>query len=410
MKLSYVIVTHNRRATLLRTLAILHAATPLPSEQWECLVVDQGSTDGTAEGVGRSFPGARLIRLRQGEAPAARNHGIFAARGRFLVLLDDDTHPVDDAVVRSIDHLEAERSTAGVVGRCELPDGSHEAGDLPTVMCWGAACLRRSVFDDIGGFDAALARGGGDEDLSFRVWEQGWRIERFEDIVYRRDPATPRRATARDHRMALRNRLILCERYFPQPLRRYYREDWTQRGAALAEHARFAGAARLARIEARAWACREAIAGRQLLNMATLDIMLHLSEQQQLVRDWARDHRVRRVLVADFGPNLFATALACRAAQLKIIAIADNHPAFDGLNYRGVPIASDDALAHHHPDGIVLSTINPGQIERRVSQLRDRFSVPVLRLWRPALMPGAGGLETPPLRRLEPAASRQAAG
>lgn len=385
MKLSYVIVTHNRREPLLRTLGILFDTTPITD--WECFVVDNASTDGTADAVRSQFPSVQIIRRRRNEGVAARNHGIFAAAGEYVVLLDDDSYPLGDAVPRSIEHMEIHGDVAAVVGRCDLPSGMHEACALPGVMLSGAACVRRSVFEEVGGFRPEFFRKAGEYDVSFRIWEAGFRIERFEDIVYRHDKVAAGRSAALAHRMDLRNNLILCERYFPSPLRQHYRTDWAQRYAAIAMYDGHARAARRARLEARGWALREMFTGRQTLSMATLDQVLHLSEQQQLVRDWADRVGVRRVLIADYGKNLFATVLACRAANLKVLAVADNAPAFAKLNYRGIPIASDAALMHHHADGIVISTINPAQIDRRVSTLRDRFEVPVLRLWRPALMP-----------------------
>ncbi len=410
MSFSYVIVTHNRRQPLLRTLGILHETTPSNAGAWECLVVDNGSTDGTAEAVAAHFPGVQFLRRRRNEGVAARNHGIFAATGRYVVLLDDDSYPTGDAVARSVEYLDANAEVAAVVGRCDLPSGASEACALPAVMLSGAVCARRAAFDEVGGFRHEFFRKAGEYDVSFRMWEAGYRIDRFEDIVYRHDKVATGRSAALAHRMDLRNNLILCERYFPSPLRQHYRADWTQRYTAVAGHDGYAAAARRARLEARWWAAREALRGRQTLSMATLDHVLHLSEQQQLVRDWARRHGIRRVIVADFGKNLFATVLACRTAELRVLAVADDAPAFAGTNYRGIPIAPDDALTHHHADGIVISTINPAQIDRRVSTLRDRFDLPVLRLWRPRLMP-ARDEATQPLLRLDPMTLlRQAAG
>lgn len=409
MKLSYVIVTHNRRDPLLRTLGILHTTTPDSVGAWECHVVDNASTDGSVEAVQAQFPGVIVHRRRRNEGVAARNHGIFAAAGQYIVLLDDDSYPTGDAVARSIAYLDAHPGVAAVVGRCDLPDGSSEACAFPTVMLSGAVCVRRSVFEEVGGFRPEFFRKAGEYDVSFRIWEAGFTIERFEDIVYRHDKVLAGRSASLAHRMDLRNNLILCERFLPQPLRGHYRADWAQRYVALARHEGCANAARVARLEAALWGLREMARGRQELTMAVVDQVLHLSEQQQLVRDWAADRGLRRVIVADYGKNLFATVLACRTAGLTVLGIADNHAAYTGLNYRGIPIVPDDALMHHHAAGIVLSTINPAQIDRRVSQLRNRYDLPVLRLWKPRLMPSADAA-TEPLVRLQLATLTRQAG
>src|SRR5690606_11901071 len=148
-------------------------------------VVDNASTDGSADAVAAQFPDVRILRRRRNEGVAARNHGIFAATGQYVVLLDDDRDPIADAVPRSIEYPDAPADVAAVAGRCDLPNGSPEACALPGVMRSGAVCVRRAVFEEVGGFRPEFFRKAGEYDVSFRIWEAGFRIERFEDIVYR---------------------------------------------------------------------------------------------------------------------------------------------------------------------------------------------------------------------------------
>ena len=143
MKLSYVIVTYNRREPLLRTLEILHATTPLPAGEWEAWVVDNGSTDGTLDALRERFPRVNVIARERNEGVWSRSYAFAPARGEYLILLDDDSYPVGDTVTRSIAHLDANPACAAVVGRVVLPDGSLEACAMPSVMLSGAVCLRK---------------------------------------------------------------------------------------------------------------------------------------------------------------------------------------------------------------------------------------------------------------------------
>jgi len=92
MKLSIVIPAYNVERYITRTLASLARQT---DQRFETLIVDDGSTDGTADAVktflayGR-LPGARLIRTRNGGVSRARNRGLQEAQGEYVVFLDGD--------------------------------------------------------------------------------------------------------------------------------------------------------------------------------------------------------------------------------------------------------------------------------------------------------------------------------
>jgi glycosyltransferase involved in cell wall biosynthesis len=88
---SVVIPTHQRKESLLRALASLETQT-IPREQYEVVVVVDGSDDGSresAESLASGYPLRVLWQPNRGRA-AACNAGIAASRGTVVVLLDDD--------------------------------------------------------------------------------------------------------------------------------------------------------------------------------------------------------------------------------------------------------------------------------------------------------------------------------
>ena len=127
MKVSYVIVTRNRRDTLLRTIARLQANPDLPRQQWELIVVDNASEDDTAEAVVSHHHGAHVIRLQENEGVPARNHALPVVKGRYVVFLDDDSYPLPGAMAKALTYLARRPKVAALVARVVLPDGSFEA-------------------------------------------------------------------------------------------------------------------------------------------------------------------------------------------------------------------------------------------------------------------------------------------
>jgi hypothetical protein len=268
---------------------------------------------------------------------------------------------------------------------------------MPAVMLSGAVCARRDALLQVGGFRREFFRKAGEYDLSFRLWDAGHRIERFDDIVYRHDKVLSGRDAALAHRMDVRNNLILVSRFLPAPLRRVYWRDWALRYGALARHAGHGAAARRGLWEARGWRLREAVLGRQTLRPQTIQTVFDLDGQSRRIVYWARQQGVKKVVLADLSKNLYATYAASIHAGLKIVAVADNASAFEGLSYRGLSILPDDAALKRAPDGIALSNVNPAQVDRRLEQLRARFDGPILRLWEPRLMSAADADRVAPL-------------
>lgn len=383
MKLSYIIVTRNRREQLLRTLDILERNTRLPRYAWEVLVVDNASDDGTPEAVGRHHGHPAVIRLDENEGVPARNHALRPARGRFVVFLDDDSYPLDDAIPRSLAYLSRHPKTAALVCPAVLPNGRAEAPAMPAITLGCATVFRRSVLDEIGGFAPEFFRQAEEYELSFRIWAAGYRIERFEDIRFGHDKSASGRSSALTRRMDLRNNLIVVERFLPQPMRREYRHDWLRRYAALGLHEGHADAVNSAVREARVWARREKSVGRRIPNAAALESIFQWKAQADAVEGWKNANNMRRVAIADVGKNIFATYRACRLAGLKIAAVLENSPAFAGSTYRDLPVLSDHEAGEEKFDGIVLSTLNPGAVENRMQELASWHGAPILKFWEP---------------------------
>lgn len=189
--ISVVVPTRDRAGYLTVTLSSLAAQEPAPPR--EVLVVDDGSSDGTAEVAG-------LARVRYVRHPAprginaARNTGIRRSQGDLIAFVDDDVeappgwlaamvagaarHPDAEAFGGPI-RARFEGPTPGGCGRESPPITALDLGpeDLDAELVWGANLLfRRTAFERIGLFDETLAGGGDEEEWLRRLRSNGGRV------------------------------------------------------------------------------------------------------------------------------------------------------------------------------------------------------------------------------------------
>ncbi len=124
-RLSVVVVNWNTRELLRHCLESLKG--DLERGLYEIIVVDNGSSDGSAEMVGESFPGVRLLANRTNRGfTAATNQGHALAVGDYTLMLNSDTVVEDTTLGRSVDYLDA-HPEVGVLGcRVTYPDGSPQ--------------------------------------------------------------------------------------------------------------------------------------------------------------------------------------------------------------------------------------------------------------------------------------------
>ena len=186
-----IVPAFNAAAYLPRSLVAIFAS---DGPSYECIVVNDGSTDDSASIAGRA--GARVVHVSEGPfGPAhARNRGAEAAHGKILFFLDADIVLATGAL-RRVAALFQERTdvaavfgsydnhpaAAGIVSRYRnlLHHFVHQNGTREASTFWaGCGAIRRSVFEKIGGFDEQRFSRPSIEDieLGYRLRKAGYRI------------------------------------------------------------------------------------------------------------------------------------------------------------------------------------------------------------------------------------------
>ena len=171
--------------------------------EYELIIVDNGSTDGTTDFLRQLSGDVRIIVNDENLGFAkACNQGAAAARGKYLVFLNNDTIPQPGWLAALVAEVDS-HAEVGIVGSKLLyPDGTVQhagvvrdcarrlpyhiykgfAGSHPAVnqrrefQIVTAACLliRRALFDEVGRFDEEYVNGFEDADLCLRVRERGY--------------------------------------------------------------------------------------------------------------------------------------------------------------------------------------------------------------------------------------------
>lgn len=248
--ISVAVVNWNRRDYLRACLASLARQR---GADFEVIVVDNGSADGSAEMVRSEFGGRagyRVVLIRNAENRgfcAANNQAFAAARGRFVALLNNDAEAEPDflaelrrtfdaapeigmAAAKVLVHEDPRRIDKA--GHLIYPDGQNRGRgtgeidrgqyDRPEECLWPDGCAamyRKAMLDQIGGFDEDFYMFADDAELGLRARIAGWGCRYAPGAVVRHHrggslhPGSLRRIF-----LIERNRVLLAAKLFPWTL------------------------------------------------------------------------------------------------------------------------------------------------------------------------------------------------
>jgi GT2 family glycosyltransferase len=142
MKLSIVIICWNDWKVIEDCLRSIFAATH--KIEYEVIVSDNGSTDGSPERIRAQFPAARVIENHANLGYAkANNVGIHASEGEYVLILNPDTIIHDGSLDRWVEFADMHPEAGGFGCRVENPDGSYQmsARAFPTILRYLTAAL-----------------------------------------------------------------------------------------------------------------------------------------------------------------------------------------------------------------------------------------------------------------------------
>lgn len=342
--IAYVIPTHDRPEQLAET---LHTLGALPAHLAQVIVVDNDSRP-AARPVRRLANGmdVSVVRRPRNEGAAGRNAGVRASDRacEWLVMLDDDSHPMDLGFLRAL--AEAPADVAAVAAQIALPEqGGREAGGLPEVFIGCGVAIRRRAFLESGGYDAAFDYYAEEYDLSARLLLAGWRVTLDRRLRVAHHKVDEGRDMGRILRRLVRNNGWVAQRYAPEAVRRAELAAVVRRYGAIARRERaVAGYARgLAELGTTLWRQKRTPMGR-----AMFDRFTGLAAAREALGASHRTRPFRTAAIVEGGKN---ERLVRRALQeLGVRIVDDCSAAGRGLEGR----APAEAL--------VIGTLSPGPL------------------------------------------------
>src|SRR4051812_18362494 len=219
-RIGVVVITWQRRD---EALACVQRLLDLP-ERPPVVLVDNGSTDGTADAVRARFPGVEVVALRENRGAVGRNVGVERLGTPYVAFCDDDTWWEPGSLARAVEALDAHPGLAVLNARIVVePSGVDDPivtelrhspvpgpdwlpGPALGSFLAGASVVRRSAFVEVGGFSERLWLGGEEELLATDLLSAGWELCYLDDLVVHHRASRLRDASLR-RRVGIRNTL-----------------------------------------------------------------------------------------------------------------------------------------------------------------------------------------------------------
>ena len=223
---SIVTLCWNRKQDILES---LQGISQIDYNNFEVIVVDNASSDGTVEAIAAQFPKVKVIQMFKNIGIEAYNIGFKNAKGEYIVILDDDSFPHPQAVRRMVRYFQEDDKLGVVafdvrnyykyeeVADATVEEEVHkaEAKDYYMSFNGAGAGIRRELFEEIGFYPEEFFLYWNEQDTAFRVWNHGYKVIFFGDVVSYHKYSPENRASWRAPYYYTRNAFYLVWKNYP---------------------------------------------------------------------------------------------------------------------------------------------------------------------------------------------------
>ena len=193
-KVSIIIVNYNGKELLQKCLDSL---LKVNYDNFEIILVDNNSTDGTVEFITKNYPSLIIIKLDSNKGFAEPNNvAAKISKGKYLLFLNNDTVVTPNFISEMVKVMETDKKIAVCQSLLLKPDGSVDSSgdfidhlgvvynsktkidEIKEISSARGACMliRKKIFDKLGGFDEKFFFSFEDVDLGWRSWILGYKV------------------------------------------------------------------------------------------------------------------------------------------------------------------------------------------------------------------------------------------
>jgi GT2 family glycosyltransferase len=227
--ISFVILNYNGKELAERCIDSLTCC--ISGYNYEIIVVDNGSSDGSVEYLKNKFPSIKIIEEGYNKFIVAYNDGVEKAKGEWVFLLNNDMVFKEDFLTPLLDCI-SDKDSFAVGSKMLSFEGKFEKGAniakfrfgylwlktkevdklTPSIYIGAHGLFRKEMFLELGGFDEIyLPFYSEDLDLCYRAWKRGWKVfVEPRSVIYHKHMATINKFFDRNYilRVNARNHFI----------------------------------------------------------------------------------------------------------------------------------------------------------------------------------------------------------
>ncbi|MEX8548386.1 MAG: glycosyltransferase family 2 protein [Mucilaginibacter sp.] len=219
MRASFVIVNYNRKDELLKTISKTKELIN-GNPDYEIVIVDNASIDGSADAVEAAFADVTVIRKAQNMGAPAWNEGFERAKGDYMIIIDDDSH-VESGLKDALDYLDRNQQVGVlalnvVSGPYTSEDWEWQDGQDLVGFIGCGAILRKETYQKIGGYADWIFLYVNEWDLGLRAIEAGYQVKYFAKCKVVHRASKINRSSKRLRVFVTRNEMAIVYKYFPK--------------------------------------------------------------------------------------------------------------------------------------------------------------------------------------------------